>query len=225
MRRTVPTLAATAALVALVPAQGAAQRPGRAPGCPPRHAHVVLKDRAAVVFRRESRSSGFFEEAACSHANTRPFVLIECEEVLTCDGPAIEHVTLAGNMLAFSRYKYALAGPHETEPVAFLVEVRDLRTHRLIHSAPASTSEPPPSTVIGSGPALRIVAKADGSVAWIARYGLESRSPDGYEVWEIDRTGTRRVGVGAQIRPNSLTLAGSIVSWSDGAVRRLAPLD
>jgi hypothetical protein len=228
MRRTVPILlAAAASLLAPVAAQGAAKRHKPAPPtCPPRHAEVVVRDSEAVVFRREARFPGFFEEAACSHANTRPFVMIECEELLSCEGPVFDHLTLAGNMLAYYHYDYTGSGKYETEePTSFLVQVRDLRTHRLIHSAPASTSEPPPSTVIGSGPALKIVAKADGSVAWIARYGLKSGSPNGYEVWEMDKTGARRLDVGLQIRPNSLALAGSTVSWRDGKAASSAPLE
>jgi hypothetical protein len=225
------TLALMAIVVVLAPAvaHGAVKRHKRAPTCPPPHAHVVLRDTAAVVFRLEAPDPGFFEEAACSDANTKPFVLFECEEFLLCEGPEFADLTLAGKMLAYERYGFTGSSRYMTaEPSSWLIQVRDLRTHRLVHSSPTSTSEPPPSKVIGNGPAQGIVVKNDGSVAWIAVDGerpFASTLPTTYQVWKVDRTGQHLLAMGTQVVPNSIALAGSTVYWTNRGAPELATLN
>jgi len=188
----------------------------------------VLADRAAVVFQLENSAIDFFMEAACSHANAKPFVLSECDN-LDCEGPGFEGLTLAGNILAYERSDYSGSFKYmNAVPVSWTIQVRDLRTHRLIHSSPTSTSEPPPSKVIGNGPAEGIVVKSNGSVAWIAVDGVHPYAPTlptTYQVWKIDRTGQHLLAMSPQIVPNSIALAGGTVYWTNGGAAETVPLD
>jgi|HubBroStandDraft_2_1064218.scaffolds.fasta_scaffold15523_7 hypothetical protein len=231
MRQIVPVLMATATLLAPAVAHGAAKHAERAPTCPPPHAHVVLADKAAVVFRLETFNRRLdeqeHEEAACSHANRNPFVLSWCDD-LECEGPSFNELTLAGNMLAYERYATSGSEKYETaEPASWTIQVRNLATHRLIHSSPTSTSEPP-STVIGNGPAKGVVVKSDGSVAWIAVDGWHPYAPSPvttYQVWKIDRTGQHLLAMGPHIVPGSIALAGNTVYWTDDGTPEMATLN
>jgi hypothetical protein len=229
MLRTALILIAAAAILAPAAAHGATKRhkPIRT-HCPPPRAHVLLRDSTAVVFQLENPARVFFREAACSNASTKPYVLRECES-LDCEGPAVASQTLAGNVLAYALYGHSGSSKYmDEEPDSWLIQVRDLKTHRLIHSSPTSTSEPPPSEVIGNGPAEGIVVKSDGSVAWIAVDGehtLGSTLPTTFQVWKIDHTGQHLLAMGTQISPDSIALAGSTVYWTDGGAPSSAPLD
>ncbi len=230
MKRSAPiVIAAAAALLLPAAAHGAAKRHRRTPSCPPARARVVLRDSAAVVFRLEAPDPGFFEEAACSDADPRPFVLFECEEFLLCEGPGYSDLTLAGAMLAYERYEFTGSSRYMTaEPSSWVIQVRDLRTHRLVHSAPTSTSAPPPSKVIGNGRSEGIVVKSDGSVAWIAVDGeptAASTLPTNYQVWKIDRSGEHLLATGTRIVPHSIALAGSTIYWTDAGAPASARLD
>jgi hypothetical protein len=231
MRRTPTILVAMAALLAPAAAHGAARHVKRAAACPPPHAHIVLADSAAVLFQLEGFSKELdedtHEEAACSHAGNKPFVFWQCDN-LDCEGPVFSEQTLAGPILAYQQYTYEGSSKYQTAtPARWLVQVRDLRTHRLIHSSPTSTSEPPPSTVIGNGSTVGIVVKSDGSVAWIAVDGEHPYAPTlptTYQVWKLDRTGQHLLDMGTEIVPHSIALAGSTVYWTDGGAPSMAPL-
>jgi hypothetical protein len=223
MRRTVPILMATVALLAPAVADGATKHHKPSPTCPPRHAHIVLRNSTAVLYRLEAPDPGFFEEAACSNANPKPFVLFECEEWLLCEHAEFTELTLAGNMLAFELYDFTGSSRYQSaEPSSYLIQVRDLKTHRLVHSVPTGTSAPPPSKVLGNGPAEGIVVKSNGSVAWIA---VDGELPTTYQVWKIDKTGPHLLDMGTQIVPHSIALAGSTVYWTDGRAASSARLD
>jgi hypothetical protein len=228
MRRTVLTLMVAVALLAPAAAHGATKHHKRPLTCPPPHADILLRDRTAVVFQLENLATDFFRKAVCSTASTKPYVLVECES-LDCEGPSVADETLAGNILAYARYEYSGSFKYMTAaPSSQLIQVRDLRTHRLIHSSPTSTSPPPPLDVIGNGGADGIVVKSDGSVAWIAVDGAHPYLPSlptTYQVWKIDQSGQHLLAMGTQIVPNSIALAGSTVYWTDGGVPSSAPLD
>jgi hypothetical protein len=219
---------AAAALVVPAAAWGTTKHRLRTPTCPPPHSYVVLADRTAAVFQLEDPATDFIRQAACSHASRKPFVMKECDN-LDCEGPSFSGLTLAGDILAYQRYEYTGSSKYmDATPASWLVQVRDLRTHRLIHSSPTSTSEPPPSKVIGNGPTEGIVVKPDGAVAWIAVDGSHPYSPSlpptVYQVWKIDRTGRHLLAMGPQIAPSSIALSGNTVYWTDGGAPASAPL-
>ena len=223
---------AAGAIVAPSVTHGATRRHWRSPQCPPPHAHVVLADSAAVVFRLEDPITLAFSERACSHGSRSPFMLDQCPE-FDCEGnPGFEELALSGNMLAYEVFYHEGSFRYQNDqPKSWVVQVHDLKTHQLIHSAPASTSPPPPRKVIGGGPAEGIVVKSDGSVAWIGaiegwhKEPLRVNEPTealSYQVWEIDRTGQHLLASGPQIVPHSIALAGSTVYWTDSGAPRSA---
>ncbi len=219
-----------AAVALLVPAAaaGTTKHRRRAPSCPPPHSYVLVADRTAAVFQIEDPITDFTREAACTRTGRKPFVMRECE-IINCEGPSFSGLALAGDILAYQRYTYTGSSKYmDATPASWLVQVRDLKTHRLIHSSLTSTSEPPPSNVIGNGPTEGIVVKRDGAVAWIAVDGWHPYSPSPpptvYQVWKIDRTGQHLLAMGSRIAPSSIALSGNTVYWTDGGAPASAPL-
>ncbi len=220
--------AALSAAVLLTPAAGsgaATRSHAHMPACPPPHAHVLMSDGAAVLYTFERFSQDLFIEAACSHAHTSPYVLEQCES-LDCGGPYDSDFVLEGNILAFQENdsgedRYGITyGPR-----IWRIRVRNLRTGRAVHTSPTSTS-PPTGGGVGNGPEEGLVAKSDGSVAWIAQDGWHlTGPPDTYQVWKFDRTGKHLLATGAHITPGSLALAGSTLYWMSEGVPSTASLD
>ncbi len=213
-----------AALLAPAAASGTAVKHRPAPACPPPHAQVLTADGSAVVYQIERPSQDLFIQAACSRAHRTPYVLEQCES-LDCEGPVVSDIVLQGNILAFQesssgedRYGI-LDGPR-----IWRIRVRNLRTGRQLHSSPTSTS--PPGGGVGNGPEDSLIAKSDGSVAWIAEDGWHlTGPPDTYQVWEIDGTGEHLLATGPHIAPYSLALAGSTLYWMSEGVPSTAALD
>jgi hypothetical protein len=91
-----------------------------------------------------------------------------------------------------------------------LILVRDLRTGRLLHDVPTGIPSAPHGH-LGVGPAISIVVKSDGAVAWIA----SALPPDGFfQVHALDGDGSRLLATGRSIDPRSLALAGSTLYWT-----------
>ncbi len=215
---------AVAALLAPAAASSVAAKHPPAPACPPPRAQVLMADGAAVVYQIERPAEDLFIQAACSHAHTSPYVLERCES-LDCEGPVVSDIVLEGNILAFQESnsgedRYGIVDG----PRTWRIRARNLRTGRQVHSSPTSTS--PPGGGVGNGPEEGLVAKSDGSVAWIAEDGWHlTGPPDTYQVWKIDRTGEHLLATGPHITPHSLALAGSTLYWMDEGVPSTAPLD
>jgi hypothetical protein len=66
---------------------------------------------------------------------------------------------------------------------------------------------------VGVGPALDVVAKPDGAVAWLVSNQV-SRKPGEYEVHVVDRLGSRVVAVAPDVQPSSLAIAGNTLYWT-----------
>jgi hypothetical protein len=64
---------------------------------------------------------------------------------------------------------------------------------------------------IGIGPAVAIVVKRDGSVAWIVETIQEL---GGYQVHAVDKSGSRVLASSPDIDRTSLALAGSTLYWT-----------
>jgi hypothetical protein len=79
---------------------------------------------------------------------------------------------------------------------------------------------PPQPSVIGVGPAVAIVAKPDGAVAWIAETG----EPTEYQVHAVDSSGSRTLASGKDIDSGSLALAGNTLYWTQNGQATSAPL-
>src|SRR4029077_17139210 len=93
----------------------------------------------------------------------------------------------------------------------------------------------PPARYIGVGNVVALVLKSDGSVAWIADDYMRSITPGGtgppyFDVYAVDRSGTRLLASGTDVDPSSLALsvggnnigmssrsvAGSTLYWTQG---------
>ena len=109
--------------------------------------------------------------------------------------------TLAGPIVAYEQYRNMFA-PHAPSR---LIMVRDLRTGRLLHSAPTATP-------VGPVGVAAIVVKSDGAVAWIVDNGTYTER---YQVHAIDENGGRLLASGSNIEPRSLALGGNELYWTE----------
>jgi hypothetical protein len=224
-------------LVALmaVPSAGAAGRESGRVACPPTGGKVVVADARATVY--EAAPAGDLPEYlhvfGCVRGGARRYELggvpecglfepgcepeSECETDRWCGG--VREEVLAGSMVAFEMFE---SGPEEG---LWYVVVRDLRDGRKLTRA--ATGVPPVRRryYAGVGPALGIVLKADGSVAWLARDLWRSGAEAPYfEVYAAEGSSTRLLAQGTGIDPSSLALAGGTVYWTQGGAPASAPL-
>jgi hypothetical protein len=112
--------------------------------------------------------------------------------------------------------------------------VRNLRTGRIVHrpaTGPLNTytthayKGPEPGDYVGVGPAVDIVVRRSGSVAWIAQnFGLDKLAA-GYEVHVLDKRGSRVLAASPAINPSSLALTGSTIRWTQAGKRFSASLN
>lgn len=96
----------------------------------------------------------------------------------------------------------------------YLVVVRNLRTGRVIHKLPTGTPATPRPSWVGIGPTTALVVKSDGAVAWIVETGY----PTEYQVYAVDKSGSRMLASGANIEPYSLALASNTLYWTQGGL-------
>jgi hypothetical protein len=129
----------------------------------------------------------------------------------------IEHVTLAGSVVAYEEF---FIGGYGSERAESRVIVRDLRNGRVLHRVPNGTPPTPEPGVVGIDNIVSLVLKSDGAVTWIAEDGNTispsnpSASVPAYEVEAVDASGTRLLASGAEIDPHSLRLAGNTAYWT-----------
>lgn len=180
--------------------------------CSPGHSRLIAADTQAQVYVAPEPGGGFLDVYGCIYGHTRAYVLgpapEECLSPHGCVG--IERETLAGPMVAYEDFSASL-NEHR-----WYVIVRDLRNGRTLHRIPTGTPGKASSLgglLVGDGPAVAIVVKNNGAVAWIVETGFK---PATYEVHAVDRTGSRLLASGTDIDPHSLALAGSTLYWTQG---------
>jgi hypothetical protein len=189
---------------------------------------VIVADAQAQAYVLKERY-GNLEARACAYQSHRSYTLqnaveggeVPCE--LGCP-PLPGTVAVGGVMVAFadnvipsSKYGSCYCGEWH-------VVVRNLLTGRVLRREPTGGSKltpsihnynvPEPGDYVGVGPALDVVVKGDGSVAWIVHNHLSSLVPPKYEVHVVDRLGSRIVASNPDIGPSSLALAGSTLYWT-----------
>jgi hypothetical protein len=207
-------------LVVLVTAESVNAAHGRhktSPRCRlPAHARVLLADAQAQVF--ESPESGLTgpykprEINACAYGHRHVYVL---GEPLGPGDPqgneGVTSETLAGAIVA---YEFSSTPPSCCEVGRggeAVVVVRDLRSGRVLHKVPTGTPSAPRAAGIGLGPALSLVVKSDGAVAWIVSAGFRNGY---YQVHALDGSGSRTLATGRSIDPRARALAGSTLYWT-----------
>jgi hypothetical protein len=138
-------------------------------------------------------------------------------------GDGVRHISVNGSLVAYEVSEFG-----KTDWARWLVIVHDLRTGRVLHEVPTGTPltpNPDPMSV-GLGPAVAIVVKGDGAVAWIVRDREETKGGPGYyQVHAVDKTGSRVLAAGTDIDPSSLALAGSTLYWTQGGQPASASLN
>ena len=215
--------------------------------CPPRHAHVLVSTRQTSVywFPELGHELPRQEEASEVKACARGHHPVPVEGLLQYGdnaGPCTqgclrenwrETIALAGPILAYATDSGEDTKYGSCECRQRHIVVRNLRTGRLPHWVP--TGPRPgnaPGSYVGLGPAVRVVVKADGAVAWTVRNDFlwEEAFRAGrdemsfYEVRAIDHGKERLLASGPDLQPRSLALRGSRLAWVQGGKRSYASL-
>jgi hypothetical protein len=135
----------------------------------------------------------------------------------------VSQETLAGPIVAYERRATPMVGAENS-----LILVRDLRTGRLLHGAPAETTGTPPPDLPPDLAPMQIAAialKSDGAVAWIVETGNSNGQPY-YQLHAIDQYGGSRVLATANtITPYSLSVAENALTWTQSGKLRVAELN
>jgi hypothetical protein len=180
--------------------------------CPPRHSEVLMRDRQAVVYEGLN-AERLYEVFGCAYGAHRAYVFGRKAGFGAAGGGGVARERLAGAIVAYEE-SLVEESRDESSPGRgrFMLLVRDLRTGRLLHKVPTGPSSRP--TEIGAGPAVAIVLKTDGAVAWIS--GADFGPSSLHEVRAIDKSGNRLLASGLEIDPRSLALKGNTLSWKQG---------
>lgn len=206
-RRLVVLLAVLGSLWAVAPGVASAA------GCPKSGRTVVANSDGRVwEVRPESGISRYY---GCARRVGKVFRLDPRRGQLIADPSTTK---IAGTAVAYETMSFELA--------PYRIVVRSLRTGRLVHGASSNARR---SEMGHTGPALTLLLKRNGTVAWTASSECicEGTPAADYEVHKIGKD-HRRVVVdrGPSIDPASLrfTPDRSAVSWLDGGVRQSAAL-
>jgi hypothetical protein len=245
MRRT--AIAVISLLVLLLVPGGANAALGRhaLPAKCARNSSVLLADAQAQIYGHVGYA-GELSIRGCAYGQRRSFIVAACnheESATVCAGKS--HVTLVGTVVAFGDKFTPAGGREDEESIAeWHVEVRDLRTGRLLHEVPTGIPLKPEPHYVGVGPIVGLVLKSDGSVAWIAEDYERSSKLYGagvpyFDVYATDKTGTRQLASGTNIDPSSLalsvgasgvnaksqTIEGSTLYWTQGGKSEVTVLN
>jgi hypothetical protein len=246
MRRLAITMIPVLALLVVPGGAGAARARHALPAkCAP-SSRTLLADAQAQVYSTPEDSDGVISLRACAYGQRRSFIVAGCnyeKSATVCADKS--HVALVGTVVAYGD-TFTPAGARENEESIdeWHVEVRDLRTGRLLHEVPTGTPLKPTPHHVGVGPIVGLVLKSDGSVAWIADDYERSSKLYGvgapyFDVYATDKTGTRRLASGTNIDPSSLalsvgasgvnaksrTIEGSTMYWTQGGKSEMAVLN
>jgi hypothetical protein len=236
MQRTTVSFICALVMMAASTASASA-KPSTKATCPPRHTHVVVADRQAVVYEGPGRGEGGPQPEApeiygCVRPHGRTYALGIPPLYGSPSGSGGTRVyTLGGPVVAFeeSNTTSLFEGGETTSLVSYIrydeyIVVRNLRDGRVLHRLATGTGNSPLERKrgdVGIGGATRIVVKGDGAVAWIvAVTGLASE----YQVHAVDSTGSHVLAVGPSIDPKSLRLTGSVLHWTQVGKRLSATL-
>jgi hypothetical protein len=220
MRR-IATYGSSALLTLLLASSAsvAAARPKASAACPRRHVHVLASNHQAEVYvRPESGENHEPYEAeeifGCVYGHKHAYPLGSPPQGSSTGGGGIERETLAGPIVAFAQFSGRSVPGNESGKD--WVVVVDLRSGKILHEVPTGTPSQPHPGDIGVGPAVAIVVKRDGAVAWIVESGF---MPSEYQVHAVDKTGSRLLASDTNIAPSSLKLTGSKLQWTQGGTQ------
>jgi hypothetical protein len=229
MRRIAATLVPILGMALLVSSAYASRPRAKArSACPPADSlGVVISDQQAQLYKvllRTPFEGGGFETSTvirgCAYGQRRsyPFgaIGVECIPGGESGCGGTEHVSLVGTMLGYAQLSTSSNGQGQGTGEWFVV-VRDLRSGRVLHKLPTGARESPEPHYIGTGPAVAVVLKRDGAVAWITEnYERTAGGQTFFEVHAADRSGTRLLASGSNIDPSSLALGAGTLYWLQG---------
>jgi hypothetical protein len=178
--------------------------------CLPGHSRTITADNQAQVYEAYP-PHGDLEVYGCVYGAHRAYLLGGQATFSAGGGGGLEGETLGGAVVAYE--ESSILAPCCSR--SSLIVVRDLRTGRLLHKAPDGIPTVPMPGYTGVGRVFSIVVRGDGDVAWIVQ-AEDGSSPDYYQVYSIDKRGTRLLAAGVDIDPHSLGLAGSRLYWIQG---------
>jgi hypothetical protein len=174
--------------------------------CGPAKARTLAADRVARVYSVRQKVYG------CARGSHSRYLLGATSNSMSRDrvGP----LALAGYDVAFGRRSYGVDVVSAEVVVEYLVDGRVLRDRR------ATDGDYGPETFeqINS-----IVVKPDGAVAWIATDSTISGAK-AIEARKSDHTKQTYLDSGPKVRPQSLRLHGSKLTWRDGSTTKSASL-
>lgn len=205
MRVRILLASVVAAVVAAVLAASGASAHGAV--CGPPKARTLAADSLARVYSQGKKVYGCAKGAHSSYALGSASSSMGQDRV----GP----IALAGVDVAFGSTNSGV------DVISAEVVVKNLTDGRTLRDRPATAGNFGPETAehVDS-----IVVKPDGSVAWIATVNSIISHRGTTEVRKSDRTSRASLDSGRRIKPDSLRLDGSDLTWSDGSVRKTAKL-
>ena len=175
--------------------------------CGPSKAHTLAADSLARVYSRDGKVYG------CAKGSHSSYVLGSASHSV---GQArVGPIALAGVDVAYGK---TTSGE---DVISAEVVVRNLTDGRVLRDHPATAGNFGPETAqrVDS-----IVVKPDGSVAWIATVNSIISHRGTTQVRKSDRSSRASLDSGRKIKPDSLRLHGSKLSWIDGSVTKTAAL-
>ncbi len=199
-----PRILFASLLVALAAAAGAS---AHGAVCGPSQAHTLASDQLARVYSKDKKVYG------CAKGSHSSYLLGSTMRPMSEDrvGP----IALAGVDVAFGRTSFGV------DMITAEVVVEKLTDGRVLRDNPATAGN------FGAETAQQVkavVVKADGSVAWIATINSIISHRGTTQVRKSDRTKQTSLDSGRNIKPGSLRLDGSKLTWSDGSVTKTATL-
>jgi hypothetical protein len=216
MRRPITRVALLAvaglALIAASVSKAAAAEPAAHMKCPPsnRHPDRLVSDRQAVIYEGlilHGEGAGQEEVFGCTYGKRRSYA-IGTRLALGSGGGGVDRFTLGGPVLAYESRFTDQSGD------LWQLVVVDLNSGIVLHAVPTGVPVEPSEHYEGVGPAVAIVVKGDGSIAWIADdFERTAGTQKYYDVEATDHSGSRLLASGTNIKPSSLKLVGSTVSW------------
>ncbi len=193
------SLMAAAAWVSGASAQGAR--------CGPSKAHTLAADGLVRVYAQGEKVFG------CAKGAHSHYVLGSTSN--SAHEGRVGPIAVAGVNVAFGRTYFGV------DMISANVVVENLTDGRLLRNNPATTGDFGPET---AQHVYSIVVKPDSSVAWIATINSLIRHEGTTEVKKSDSTQRTTLDSGPSIKPDSLRLHRSPLSWRDSSATKTATL-
>jgi hypothetical protein len=196
------------ALVSVIAIVGVASgASARGAGCGPSKARTLAADRLARVYSRGGRVYG------CADGTHTSYVLGSASNSM--GQGRVGPIALAGVDAAYGRTTSGV------DVISAEVVVKNLTDGRILRDEGATAGNFGPET---AQQVDSIVVKPDGSVAWIASIDSLISNRGTTQVRKSDRTRRTSLESSRRIKPDSLRLSRSQLSWRSGSARKTATL-